>query len=211
MFNRFKPADEKFFQLFEEAGEIIFQGAVLLQNMISNYENEGLPKRLDELIALEHKGDRVTEKIIDKLNETFMTPFDREDIYSLAKDLDGILDSVCSTVEKMVIYETGNPNQIFRDMVGVFVSAAEKVKFLVCYLRKIKNNTVPIMDLCYEIKKDENEGDRLYRLGLADLFKNSKDAIDVIKWKEVLEQLETALDRCERIAKLIRGVVVKYV
>lgn len=206
---RFRPADDKFYALFEEAADILYQGAVLLQDMMAKHET--MEDRLEELIALEQKGDQVTDKIIDKLNETFMTPFDREDIYSLARELDEILDSICSTVEKMVIYETGKPDQQFKDMVDVFVNATEKVKQSVYYIRKMKNNTVQIMDLCYEIKKHESEGDKIYRHGVADLFKNSKDAIDVIKWKEVYEQLETALDRCEKIAKVIRGVVVKYV
>lgn len=208
MFQRFKPADEVFFKLFEEAADILYQGAVLLEDMMAKHET--LEERLDELISLEQKGDKITDKIIDKLNETFMTPFDREDIYSLARELDEILDSVCSTVEKMVIYKTGKPDQKFREMVGVFVKATEQVKNTVYYLRKMKHNTVQILDLCYEIKKYESEGDKIYRFGVADLFNKSTDAISVIKWKEVFEQLETALDRCEKIAKVIRGVVVKY-
>ncbi len=208
MFRRFKPADDQFFELFEEAANILHQGAVLLQDMMAKHET--MEERLNELIALEQKGDKVTDEIIDKLNETFMTPFDREDIYSLARELDEVLDSVCSTVEKMVIYEAGKPDKKFREMVDVFVRATGKVKDAVSYLKKMKSNTVQIMDICYEIKKFESEGDKIYRYGVADLFKNSKEAIVVIKWKEVFEQLETALDRCEKIAKLIRGVVVKY-
>lgn len=208
MFQRFKPADEVFFKLFEEAADILFQGAELLREMMATHET--IDTRLEDLIKLEQKGDKVTDKIIDKLNETFMTPFDREDIYSLARELDEILDSVCSTVEKMVIYKTGKPDQKFTEMVDVFVGATEKVKNAVYYLRKMKNNTVQILDLCYEIKKDESEGDKIYRFGVAELFNSSTDAIAVLKWKEVFESLETALDRCEKIAKVIRGVVVKY-
>ncbi|PKM80661.1 MAG: DUF47 domain-containing protein [Firmicutes bacterium HGW-Firmicutes-14] len=208
MFRRFKPADGIFFKQFEEAADILHQGAILLQDMMGKHET--MEERLEELIALEQKGDKVTDRIIDKLNETFMTPFDREDIYDLARELDEILDSVCSTVEKMIIYETGKPNQKFREMVDVFTDAAGKVKSSVYCMRHMKTNTVEIMDICYEIKKCESQGDRIYRSGVAELFKNSSDAISVIKWKEVFEQLETALDRCEKIAKLIRGVVVKY-
>jgi uncharacterized protein Yka (UPF0111/DUF47 family) len=139
-----------------------------------------------------------------------MTPFDREDIYVLARELDEVLDSVCSTVEKMVIYETGVPEQGFKDMVDVLVNATGTVKDSVYYLRRMKTSTVQILELCFEIKKCESQGDKIYRAGVADLFKYNKDAIAVIKWKEVFEQLETALDRCEKIAKVIRGVVVKY-
>lgn len=208
MFSRFKPADELFFEMFEEAADILHKGALLLQEMMANPST--MEARLCEMIALEKESDKVTDKIIDKLNETFMTPFDREDIYSLARELDEILDSVCSTVEKMVIYEAGQPGEKFIEMVDVIVDATRNVKESTLYLRKVKNNTVKIMDLCYAIKKDESKGDKIYRAGIADLFKYSNDAIAVIKWKEVFEQLETALDRCEKIAKLIRGVVVKY-
>jgi len=208
MFRRFKPADDKFFDLFEQAADILYQGAVLLQDMMAKHETLG--QRLDDLICLEQTGDKITEQIIDKLNETFMTPFDREDIYSLARELDEILDSVCSTVEKMVIYKTGKPDEKFKEMVDVFVRATGKVKECVYCLRKVKSHTVKIMDLCYEIKKYESDGDKIYRQGVAELFNCSDDAITVIKWKEVFEQMETALDRCEKIAKVIRGVVVKY-
>ncbi|ADG82898.1 Putitive phosphate transport regulator [Thermincola potens JR] len=208
MFKMFRSEDDKFFRLFEESADILHEGALLLKDMMSRHE--AMEERLDELVAVEQKGDKVTEQIIDKLNQTFITPFDREDIYSLARELDEILDSICSTVEKMVIYETGIPIQKFREMVDIFVDATDKVKQSVYYLKNTKNNTVQIMDLCYEIKKLETAGDKIYRLGVADLFKKADDAILVIKWKEVFEQLETALDRCEKVAKLIRGVVVKY-
>ncbi|WP_418790547.1 DUF47 domain-containing protein [Phosphitispora sp. TUW77] len=209
MFRRFKQTDDRFFELFEEAANILLQGAVLLQDMMAKYET--MEERLNELIVLEQKGDKVTDEIVDKLNETFMTPFDREDIYNMAKELDEVLDSVCSTVEKMVIYESGRPDRKFRDLVNIFVRATEKVVEAVSYLKKMKTNTVQIMEICYEIQKYESEGDRIYRYGVADLFKNSENAIYVMKWKEVYEQLETALDRCEKIGKLIRGVVIKYV
>ncbi|WP_258358687.1 DUF47 domain-containing protein [Moorella sulfitireducens] len=204
----FKSADEQFFKLFEEAAEIIYQGAILLKNMMDKYES--IEKRLDELVVLEQKGDKVTDTIIDNLNKTFITPFDREDIYSIARELNEIMDSVCSTVEKMVIYEAGKPGDKFKEMVNVFVRATENVKSLVYCIRKIKDNTGAIMELYHEIAKDESLGDRIYRLGVADLFKKGNNAIEVIKWKEVFEQLETSLDRCEKVAKLIRGVVVKY-
>ena len=164
MLGRFRPAEDRFFSLFEEAADILHQGSLLFKDMMEKHETMG--ERLCDLVTIEHRGDEITDQIIDKLNETFMTPFDREDIYSLARELDEILDSILSTVK--------------------------------------------IMDICFEIKNFESEGDRVYRAGVAGLFKNGADAIAVIKWKEVYEQLETAVDRCEKIAKLIRGVVVKY-
>jgi len=206
---RFKSSDENFFKLYEEAADIIYQSALLLKNMTFSYEDA--EKRLGDIVVLDQKEEKITDTIIDKLNGTFITPFDREDIYSLARELNEIQDSISSTIEKMIIYETGKPKQRFIEMVEVLVDATEKIRVLINYLRKIKKNPVQIMELCYEIKKCESDGDKIYRYGISDLFKNSKDVIFIIKWKEVFEQLETTLDRCERIAKLIRGVVVKYV
>jgi len=206
---RFKSADESFFKLYEEAAGIIHQSALLLKDMTVSYEDA--EKRLGDIVILDQKEEKITDTIIDKLNGTFITPFDREDIYSLARELNEIQDSISSTIEKMIIYETGKPKQRFNEMVEVLVDATEKIRVLINYLRKIKKNPVHIMELCYEIKKCESDGDKIYRYGISDLFKKSKDVIFIIKWKEVFEQLETTLDRCERIAKLIRGVVVKYV
>lgn len=208
MFNRFKSADDKFFDLFEQGADCLCEGASLLMALMDKYDDTDAG--LQQLIEIEHRGDKVNDKIFQQLNETFMTPFDREDLYTLARMLDDILDSMCSTLEKMVLYETGKPDKLFRDLVDVFIEATKKVRDLVYHLRDLKHSTVQIMDLCYEVKRLENEGDKRYRLGIAALFKNSTNAIEVVKWKEVFEQMETALDKCETISKLIRGVVVKY-
>lgn len=206
---RFKSADECFFKLYEDAADIIVQSALLLRDMTINYEDA--EKRLGDIVILDQKEEKITDAIIDRLNGTFITPFDREDIYSLARELNEIQDSISSTIEKMIIYETGKPKQSFNEMVEVLVEATEKTRVLIKLLRRIKKTPVQVMDLCSEIKKCETDGDRIYRYGISDLFKKSTDVITIIKWKEVFEQLETTLDRCEKIAKLIRGVVVKYV
>lgn len=206
---RFKSSDEKFFELYEAAAEIIYQSALLLNDMTVNFEEAD--KRLGDIVVLDQKEEKITDTIIDKLNGTFITPFDREDIYSLARELNEIQDSISSTIEKMLIYETGKPKKRFKEMVLVLVDATEKIKELINLLRQVKKNPVQIMELCYEIKKCESEGDKIYRYGISDLFNKAGDVIIIIKWKEVYEQLETTLDRCEKIAKLIRGVVVKYV
>lgn len=208
MFQRFKPTDKQFFTLFEEGADILSQGANLLTSMMEHYET--MEDRLAELISLEQMGDVVTEKIIDKLNQTFITPFDREDIYALARELDEILDSICSAVEKMVIYKTGQPSQHFKDLVSCFTKSTVYIKKSIGLLRNLKTNYAKIMDCFKQIKRLENEGDRIYRIGVAEFFRDKADPIEILKWQEIYEQLETALDRCEKIGKLIRGVVVKY-
>lgn len=208
MFLRIKPTEKEFFRLFEEGADILQQGASLLEDLVADYER--LEERLPELIEVEHRGDEVTEKIIEKLNQTFITPFDREDIYTLARELDEILDSICSAAEKMVIYRTGKPSSHFLDLVHNFAVSTKYIQKAMGLLQEVKENYCEIMDCFREIKRLETEGDKIYRYGVAAFFHDQADPLEVIKWKEVFDQLETALDRCEKIGKVIRGVAVKY-
>ncbi len=203
-----KPKEEKFFELFREGAGIVKEGSQLMQNMMSCYEC--MEDRLAELLKLQKRGDEVTETIIRRLDETFITPFDREDIYSLARGLDEILDAICSSVDKMVLYKIGKPLEEFQQMVEVFGKNTETISETVLLLRDIKKNYSVIMENCQEIKRLESEGDHLYRLGVAQLFEGRLPLLDVMKWKEVYQQIEKALDRSEKIGKTIQGVVLKY-
>lgn len=203
-----KPKEEKFFELFSEGAGIVKEGALLLQHMMSCYEC--VTARLDELMKLRQRNDDIADTIIRRLDETFITPFDREDIFSLARGLDEIMDTISSSVDKMVLYKTGRPLQEFQEMVVVFGRNAETICETVLLLKSVKNNYTEIMEKCQEIKRLESEGDRLYRLGVAKLFEDELPLLEVIKWKEIYHDMEKALDRCEKIGKQIEGVVLKY-
>lgn len=203
-----KPKEEKFFELFREGAGLVKEGALMLQDMMSCYECVAV--RLGELLELQKRNDDITDTIIRRLDETFITPFDREDIYSLARGLDEIMDTISSTVDKMVLYKTGRPLPDFQAMVTVFSKNAEVVCETVLLLRNVKKNYTEIMEKCQEIKRLESEGDRLYRLGVAKLFEDELPVLEVIKWKEIYHDMEKALDRCEKIGKQIEGVVLKY-
>ncbi|MHB9093996.1 MAG: DUF47 family protein [Eubacteriales bacterium] len=164
-----KPKEEKFFELFREGAGIVKEGSQLMQNMMSCYEC--MEDRLAELLKLQKRGDEVTETIIRRLDETFITPFDREDIYSLARGLDEILDAICSSVDKMVLYQIGKPLEEFQQMVEVFGKNTETISETVLLLRDIKKNYSVIMENCQEIKRLESEGDHLYRLGVARIMR----------------------------------------
>lgn len=203
-----KPKEEKFFELFREGAGIVKEGAMMMQHMMTCYEC--VATRLDELMKLQQRNDDITDTIIQRLDETFITPFDREDIYSLARGMDEIMDAICSCVDKMVLYKIGRPLPDFQAMVMAFGKNAETISETVLLLRDIKNNYSEIMEKCQEIKRLEGEGDRLYRLGVAKLFEDGMPPLEVIKWKEVYQQIEKALDRSEKISKKIQGVVLKY-
>lgn len=203
-----RPKEEKFFQLFEEGAAIVNEGALMLQRMMDRYET--MDARLCELTELENKADVITDSIVERLNRTFITPLDREDIYTLARVLDDVLDYIHGTVERMVLYRTGKPTSDVIALIDVLVKATEEIKEGFSHLRNIQCNYNAIMKNCSEIKRLENEGDHLYRMAVSKLFTNGMEALDVIKWKEVYEHLETALDHCEDVGKLLKGVALKY-
>jgi len=203
-----KPKEEVFFELFRESAGIVKEGSQMMQHMMGCYEC--MENRLSELLNLQERGDEVTDTIIRRLDETFITPFDREDIYSLARGLDEILDAICSSVDKMVLYKIGKPLEDFNRMVTVFGKNAETICETVLLLKNVKKNYDAIMVKCQEIKKLESEGDHLYRTGVAKLFENGMPPLEVIKWKEVYHQIEKALDRSEKVGKTIQGLVLKY-
>ncbi|NPV27211.1 MAG: DUF47 domain-containing protein [Firmicutes bacterium] len=203
-----KPKEDKFYELFRDSSEIVCSGATVLLDAMDEYER--MPEKLVEINRLEDEGDSVIQTILDKLNQTFLTPFDREDIYTLARELDRILDHIHGTIEKMVLYRTGRPTSDVRELAAVLLKATEEIKQVILKLEDLKANYDQVLQRCEMIKQFENKGDHLYRLGVATLFDQVKDPIEVIKWKEVYEHLETALDHCEDVANLLKGVALKY-
>jgi predicted phosphate transport protein (TIGR00153 family) len=204
-----KSRDGKFYELFREGSETVCKGVSILREALE--ELESLPARLEELTAIEQVGDALTRSILERLNQTLVTPFDREDIYMLARELDRILDHVHGTLEKMVLYKTGTPTEEAKDLVRILENATDEIRKCFELLDDLKNNYTQVLDLCEDIKYHENQGDHRYRKAVADLFEFGTDPIEVIKWKEVYEHLETALDHCEDVANLLKGVALKYV
>lgn len=204
-----KSRDGKFYELFREGSETVCKGVSILREALEEYES--LAARLEELTAIEQVGDALTRSILEKLNQTLVTPFDREDIYMLARELDRILDHVHGTLEKMVLYKTGTPTEEAKDLVRILEKATAEIKRIFELLDDLKDNYTQVLELCEDIKYQENLGDHRYRKAVADLFEFGTDPIEVIKWKEVYEHLETALDHCEDVANLLKGVALKYV
>ncbi len=204
-----RPKDDKFYDLFEASSKAIYKATLVLEKLMDDHKN--IDVYMTELNELEHHGDEITRNIMEKLNQTFITPLDREDIMTLAQNLDHILDFMQGACERMLLYKTGKPTPFAKELVLILIKTAKMIEEAIHSLRNLRLNHHQIMNLCQDINRLESEGDRLYRVGVANLFEEVKDPIELIKWKEVYEHLETALDHCEDIADIIKGVVLKYV
>lgn len=202
-----KPKENKFFDLLEQSSAMAEKGAIVLQSLM--HDHQLISVKLVEITEAEHAGDNITATIIDELNRSFITPIDREDIYVLCQQLDDILDGIHGTIERMHLYQTGKPSADFVKLVDVLVHSSTYLKEVTKKMRNFRKQQQEIVDLCRKIKQCETEGDALYRRGMASLFNEINDPIELIKWKEIWEHVEDAIDHCERVGKLIKGVAMK--
>ena len=207
MFN-FKQKDDEFFDLFLESAKYFQKGASVLDDVMKDYTSAAT--KVEEINRIEHEADAINDRIIDKLNLTFITPIDREDIYALANNLDDGVDLLQGILQRYEMYRMGQPMTGAVNLTNLLISSTEEVVRAVSYLENIRKNQVQILDASHKIERYESEGDLIYRSEVAYLFENEKDPIELIRWKDVLEQLEDTLDHCELIADMLRGVVMKY-
>ena len=197
------PKDEKFYEMFNAIAENIHAGALLLSEMFQNLE-KGAEYAL-KIKDVEHKGDTMTHNLFTKLNQTFITPFDREDIHSLTSKLDDVLDLIDAVASRFGIFKLTNVTpHASRLMEFVCQSTRELVKAVGAL--KVHNS---VLEHCIEINRLEHVTDEVFRDALANLFENEKDPIALIKYKEVYEALEEATDRCEDVANILEAIVVK--
>ena len=202
----FVPQEERFFELFDQAAQNVVKGAGLLLDLVGDTGRAETLRR--EIEEVEHEGDIITHEIADRLNRTFVTPFDHEDIHELAGRLDDILDNIEATADRMFLYEAGTPTKEMIDLVKVLAEATQVLQKAVNGLNNMKNAR-RILDYCIEIHRLENVGDEDSRIALATLFRGT-DAIHALKWKEIYDHVEEALDNCEDVASIVEGIVVKH-
>jgi len=200
---RLIPRESKFFRMFADVSQNLTQGARLLHNILKNPAN--MEPRLDQLQAIEHRGDEMTHGIITALNQTFITPFDREDIHRLTSSLDDVLDFVNAAGVRLRLYKIKTPPSIAAELAAMIVEQSEELAQGVSLLEKNKL----VLEHCVEVHRLENEADRLSRNAIADLFDNEKDPIHLIKIKELYEVLETATDKAEDAANVLETVALK--
>ncbi len=201
------PRSSKFFDLFEASARNTLKIAKALRDMIDSWDVIG--GRVAEITEMEHEGDSLTHQIIAQLHRTFVTPFDREDIALLAHTMDDITDFIHAAADAMFIYKIDRPSERARELADIIVQAATEVEIAVTGLRR-HSELKKILDRCIEINRLENMADRVFRAAMAELFDDVVDIAQVIKWREIYEQMESATDRCEDVANVLEGVALKH-
>jgi uncharacterized protein len=200
----FSSGDRVYFELFEKAGRNVARAAGLLDRMLVNY-----PDSRDlaaEILDCEHEGDRITHDIIDRLNHAFAAPFDREDILALASALDDVVDYTEEVADYLGLYRIDAPMDQAISLARVLNSACQEIDQAISLLRSFKPE---ISDHTVEVNRLENEGDRITREAIASLFDARIDPMVVIRWKDLFERLEAAIDATEHVADILYGIVIK--
>ena len=201
---RLIPREERFFDDFVALAEQIRRGAVLLEEML--VPERPIWDKADEIKEVEHKCDFLTHEIIQRLHRTFVTPLDREDIHSMARSLDDVMDAIDASAAVVRLYQIERVRPDARELARLVRASAEQVVTAMKALERRSGMSEPAV----EINRLENEADRVHQASLRRLFEEERDPITIIKWKEILDFLEDATDRCEDVANVLEGVVVKH-
>jgi uncharacterized protein Yka (UPF0111/DUF47 family) len=199
----FAPKDREFFDLFEEAIANVVRGADLLDQMLAHY-----PDRSDlarDIVICEQEGDRITHDIHQRLNSTFVTPIDREDILALTSALDDIIDLIDEVSDYLGLYKIEAPMEQAQRLTHILVQATREIAQAMPRLRSFQDLT----HFTVEVNRLENDGDRTSRDAIASLFDGGIDPMVVIRWKDIFERLEEAIDACEYVANTLAGIVIK--
>jgi predicted phosphate transport protein (TIGR00153 family) len=198
------PKDREFFNLFDEAGTNILHAAQLLNRLIKQWPDAGGLGR--EILICEQEGDRITHDIIHRLNTTSVTPLDREDIYALASALDDVVDYTEEAADFMGLYNIEAPMEQAQQLARVLEDSCRNIGQALTRLRGFHD----LNHYLVEVNRLENEGDRITREALASLFRGGIDPMVVIRWKDIFDRLEQAIDACEHVANILEGIMVKH-
>lgn len=201
---RLIPREERFFDDFLALAEQIRRGAILLEEMLA--PDRPIWDKADEIKEVEHKCDFLTHEIIQRLHRTFVTPLDREDIHTLARSLDDVMDAIDASAGVVRLYQIDHVRPDARELARLVKASADQMVVALEALERRHGVAAPAV----EINRLENEADRAHQIALRRLFEEEKDPIAIIKWKEILDFLEDATDRCEDVANVLEGVVVKH-
>ncbi len=200
---RLMPRDDNFFEMFIALADNVHLGSKVLVEMFQ--KDDGAEKYAERIKDLEHTGDNLTHSLLTRLNQTFITPFDREDIQALSSRIDDVLDLIDAAASRMVTYKITRTRPGIAQLAEVLYDATRQVTVVVRALGKRD----AVLDKCIEINRLENESDRLSRLLIGQLFDEEKDPVQIIKWKEIIEVIEAAVDKCEDVANVIETVTLK--
>jgi predicted phosphate transport protein (TIGR00153 family) len=206
MFKKLLPKERRFFELFEQQAAVIKKGLDLFELLLQNYSRR---KELTQQIKdVENDADAVAHQIIQLLNNTFVTPFDREDIQTLVNRMDDVMDLLEKASARMEIYDLPAPPENIDKMLAILQEAFHRISSAVGMLKNLKHREA-IFQICVEVNSLENQGDIVLRTSLERLFKGASDPFYVIKAKEIYESLEDAIDRCEDLSNVIETIIIK--
>jgi uncharacterized protein len=203
---RVTKREEIFYSMFVETAENTCKAALMLEDLMTNFTD--VDNKIKKIEDVEHECDKRVHKILAQLNKSFITPIDREDIYLIAKELDNITDDIEATAHRFNMFNVSSIREEAKKLTELIVVSTKELKDVMSELKNMKKSKT-LKEKIIEINRIENEGDEIYRSAMTSLFKHEKDAIEVIKWKEILEYLENTLDACEDVANIIEGVVMK--
>ncbi|MFZ5817607.1 MAG: DUF47 domain-containing protein [Bacillota bacterium] len=201
----FLPRDEQYFVLFKEAARNITESALMLQDLVDHFTE--VEEKAARIRAFEERGDEITFQIISRLGRSFITPIEREDIFSIARELDDIVDLIDASAARLATYAIDEPTDAAREFARLIVRGSQELEKVLALLHKKDVSQIRLPKMA--VNKVEAEADRLLRRVVAGLFTSGQDPLTVIKWKEIYETLEEVTDRQEGLANLIEGIIVK--
>lgn len=201
---RFIPREESFYELFVRQAELLLQGAELLLDIVSTFED--VPAKARRLHDIEHEADEATHEVMRRLNSTFVTPLDREDIHELASSMDDVMDHIDAAADLLVLHKIELPLPEMKSQADLLVKAARTTLEAMRALPGFDQ----LQSYWVEVNRLENEGDRVHRQAIADLFSGDYKAMDVLKHKELVDELEGAIDGLENVANTIESIVLKH-
>jgi uncharacterized protein len=200
---RLIPRETKFFDMFAEMAENLTEGARLMKSLLENYVD--VPAQVARLKEIEHRGDDMTHSVLTKLNQTFITPFDREDIHRLASSIDDVLDLLNAAGDRLVVYKITSVSAESVVLADLVLQQSQELARALAGLEKLQH----VLEHCVEINRLENEADRVTRAAVGHLFEFERDPIQLIKMKELYETLELATDKAEDAANVLEAVILK--
>jgi uncharacterized protein len=201
---RLIPREEKFYTDFQALADELKRGARLLEEMLT--PDRPAWEKADEIKEAEHKCDQLTHEIIQRLNRTFVTPLDREDIFNLARSLDDVMDAIDAAAALVRLYRLDSVRVGARELARILTASTDQVRLAVGAMQEHKG----LMPHAIEVNRLENEADRVHHQAVSKLFEEERDPLTIMKWKETFDFLEDASDRCEDVANVIEGVMVKH-
>ena len=202
------PREAKFFDLFEQMAKTMVMAAKELKKLVDTWEN--IEQTVGVINEIEHEADTTTHQIMYQLNRTFITPFDREDIALLANALDDVIDLIEAAADTMLLYKVKTPGQRAKELADIILQISTEVERAMPQLRKLGKDIQQVLNFCVEINRLENVADKIFRSALTELFDNTTDIAEVMKWREIYQHMESATDKCEDVANALEGVALKH-